>query len=137
MTRVGILRERANNLRTLAQSFDSPTIRADLLVLAKRSEELAHAAEHKAQIGNYVARLVVLVSVAAATVPFGSTLAQNTPQSPMPVAAQSTCPKTMPDVDQVACWVSVPPQPVPAERPPLPLLRGSDGTTIIGPKPPG
>ena len=47
MTRVGVLRERANILRTLAQSFDSPTLQADLLVLAKRCEELAHAAERE------------------------------------------------------------------------------------------
>jgi hypothetical protein len=54
MTRVGVLRVRANILRTLTQSFDSPTIRADLLVLAKRCEELAGEAsreitERKAQ----------------------------------------------------------------------------------------
>ena len=79
--------------------------------------------------------LVVLAWIAAPAVLPGATLAQNAPQSPVPVAAQSACPETMPDVDRVACWVSAAPEPVPAgQRPPPPLLRGSDGTTIIGPK---
>ena len=53
-----------------------------------------------------------------------------------PVAAQSACPETMPDVDRVACWVSAGPAPVPAgPKPPSALLRGPDGTAIIGPKP--
>jgi hypothetical protein len=53
-----------------------------------------------------------------------------------PVAAQSACPETMPDVDRVACWVSAGPEPAPAgQKPPSALLRGPDGTAIIGPKP--
>ena len=85
-------------------------------------------------MGHSIVRLFVLTSIAAGAVLSGSTLAQNTPQSPVPVAAQSACPEPMPDVDRVACVVSAPPEPVPAQRPPPPLLRGSDGTTIIGPK---
>jgi len=55
---------------------------------------------------------------------------------PAPVAAQSACPETMPDVDRLACWVSASPEPAPAgQKPPSALLRGPDGTTIIGPKP--
>jgi hypothetical protein len=56
--------------------------------------------------------------------------------APAPVAAQSPCPDTTPDVDRVACWVSAGPEPAPAgpTSPPA-LLRGSDGTPIIGPKP--
>jgi hypothetical protein len=54
-----------------------------------------------------------------------------------PVAAQSACPDTMPDVDRLACWVSAKPEPAPgAGKPPAALLRGSDGTAVIGPKPP-
>jgi hypothetical protein len=45
--------------------------------------------------------LLVLAWIAATAVLSGSTLAQNT--SPFaPVAAQSACPETMPDVDRVA-----------------------------------
>jgi len=77
---------------------------------------------------------VVLAWIAATAVLPGSALAQNTPQTPAPVAAQSACPGTMPDVDRVACWVSAVPEPAPGgQRSPVPLLRGSDGTTIIGP----
>ena len=55
---------------------------------------------------------------------------------PAPVASQSACPETMPDLDRTACWVSAGPEPLPAgQKPPPALLRGSDGTTIIGPKP--
>ena len=56
--------------------------------------------------------------------------------APAPVASQSACPETMPDVDRVACWVSAGPEPAPSgPKPPAALLRSSDGTTIIGPKP--
>ena len=56
--------------------------------------------------------------------------------APAPVAAQSACPETMPDVDRIACWVSAGPEPLPAgQKPPSALLRGPNGTTIIGPKP--
>jgi hypothetical protein len=79
--------------------------------------------------------LVMLAWIAATVVLPGSTLAQNTPQTLAPVAAQSACPETMPDVDRVACWVSAAPKPAPpGQRPSSPLLRGSDGTTFIGPK---
>jgi hypothetical protein len=47
MTRVEALRERANILRTLAQSFESPVLRADLFVLAKRCEKLAGEAQRE------------------------------------------------------------------------------------------
>jgi hypothetical protein len=91
MTRVGVLRERANILRTLAQSFDSPTLRADLLVLAKRCEEPAHAAEHKTQIGNYVARLVVLASMVAAAVPLDRLWLRTRRRSPHSPPARKPC----------------------------------------------
>jgi hypothetical protein len=41
MMRVNILREQATKIRVIADTVGSPTLRADLLVLAKRSEELA------------------------------------------------------------------------------------------------
>jgi hypothetical protein len=41
MYRVETLREQARILRTLAKFFDSPPLRGDVLVLAKRSDELA------------------------------------------------------------------------------------------------
>ena len=41
MNRVDTLREQSAILRTLAESFDEPTIRADLLALAQRCERLA------------------------------------------------------------------------------------------------
>ena len=44
MTRVETLRQQASILRSLAKSFDAPLLRADLLVLAKRCEELADEA---------------------------------------------------------------------------------------------
>ena len=80
--------------------------------------------------------LVVLTWVAAPVVLSGSTLAQNAQQSPVPVVSQSACSDTIRDVDRIACVVSAPPEPVPAQRPPPPLLRGSDGITIIGPTSP-
>jgi len=55
---------------------------------------------------------------------------------PAPVASQSACPDTMPDLDRLACWVSAGPEPAPGGRnPPSALLRSPDGATIIGPKP--
>ena len=53
MQRAQTLRERANALRALAKSFESPTIRSDLVVLAKRCEELAHAAEREVRKRGY------------------------------------------------------------------------------------
>jgi len=56
--------------------------------------------------------------------------------APSPVAAQSACPESMPDVDRLACVVSVKPEPATGARKSQPaLLRGTDGTAIIGPKP--
>jgi hypothetical protein len=56
--------------------------------------------------------------------------------APAPMASQSACPDTMRDVDRIACWVSGGPEPLPEGQKPSPaLLRGSDGTAIIGPKP--
>jgi hypothetical protein len=56
---------------------------------------------------------------------------------PPPMASsQPACPDTMPDVDRIACRVAAGPEPLPAGQNPSPaLLRGSDGTAIIGPKP--
>jgi hypothetical protein len=81
-------------------------------------------------------RLLIVAWIAATAVLSGSALAQNTPQPLAPVAAQSACPETLPDVDRVACLVSLAPEAAPARpKPQPPLLRGPDGTTIIGPKP--
>jgi hypothetical protein len=55
------------------------------------------------------------------------------PSSPR-VAAQSECPESLPDVDRLACVVSARPEPVPKSKPAPVLLRGPDGTPIIGPK---
>jgi hypothetical protein len=56
--------------------------------------------------------------------------------APAPVVSQSACPDTMRDVDRIACWVSAGPEPAPGvQKPSPPLLRGPDGTTVIGPKP--
>ncbi len=41
MRRVEVLREQAAMLRTLADSFDAPEIKADLLALADRCDQLA------------------------------------------------------------------------------------------------
>ena len=73
--------------------------------------------------------------ILATVVLVGSAIAQSAP-SKVVSASQSACAETMRDVDRIACWVSAAPQPVPAGPKPEPaLLRGSDGTTIIGPKP--
>jgi hypothetical protein len=78
--------------------------------------------------------LSVMVWIAAPVILAGSTFGQTAQQTVAPVAAQSDCPETLPDVDRVACLVSAAPAPVPAgPKPQPPLLRGSDGTTIIGP----
>jgi hypothetical protein len=45
MTRVGQLREQARILRTLAGSFDIPSIKEQLLALAARCEDLAASIE--------------------------------------------------------------------------------------------
>lgn len=73
--------------------------------------------------------------ILASVVLVGSAFAQTAPK--VVSASQSACPDTIRDVDRIACWVSAPPAPVPGAGPkPAPaLLRGSDGTTIIGPKP--
>jgi hypothetical protein len=79
---------------------------------------------------------LALACIAAPALLSGSALAQSTTQSSTWVAAQSACPDSMPDVDRIACFVSAYPGPVPAgQKSAPPLLRGSDGTTIIGPKP--
>jgi hypothetical protein len=75
--------------------------------------------------------LVVVAWITAPAVLSGSALAQNTTQSVAPVAAQSACPEPMPD--WVACGVSAAQGPAPALQRRRPPLRGSDGTTIIGP----
>jgi hypothetical protein len=41
MTRVDTLREQALVMRALAKTFDSPALRSELMVIAKRCEELA------------------------------------------------------------------------------------------------
>lgn len=48
MTRVETFREQASILRTLAKSFELPTLRGDLIALAKRCEALAEEAEREA-----------------------------------------------------------------------------------------
>ena len=45
MEQIETLRERASIIRSLAQSFDQPVVRADLLLLAMRCEEMAEEAE--------------------------------------------------------------------------------------------
>ena len=61
-------------------------------------------------------------------------MAQKASQA-IPAVSQSECPDTMSDVDRVACFVSLSPEAAPpGPKPPEPLLRGSDGTAIIGPK---
>ena len=47
MNRVDTLREQAAILRKLAESFDDATMRADLLGLAERCEQLAQVAATK------------------------------------------------------------------------------------------
>ena len=78
--------------------------------------------------------LAVLTWIAAPLVLAGSTFAQTAQPSPVPVVPKSACPETLPDVDRVACLVSLAPEAAPARpKPEPPLLRGSDGTPIIGP----
>ena len=55
---------------------------------------------------------------------------------PAPMASQSACPDTLPDVDRIACRLAAGPEPAAGQKPSPALLRGSDGTTIIGPKAP-
>jgi hypothetical protein len=45
MEQIETLREQASIIRSLAQSFDQPVVRADLLILAMRCEEMAEEAE--------------------------------------------------------------------------------------------
>jgi hypothetical protein len=47
MTRVEVLRQQAKIMRSLAESFGSPSIRDDLIGLAKRCEALASEIESK------------------------------------------------------------------------------------------
>ena len=47
MDRIETLREQANILRALAQSFESPALRENLLYVAKRCEDLAAQAERE------------------------------------------------------------------------------------------
>ena len=56
--------------------------------------------------------------------------------APSPLAAQSDCPATLPDVDRLACWVSARPETAPDTRKPSVLLRNSDGRAVIGPNAP-
>jgi hypothetical protein len=73
-------------------------------------------------------RAVVLISLALL-------MAACAKPAPLPVASQSACPDTLSDVDRLACWVSVNPEPAPGGRKPSVLLRNPDGTAVIGPKP--
>ena len=78
--------------------------------------------------------LAILTWIVAPVILAGPTFAQTVQPSPVPVVSKSTCPETMSDVDRVACWVSLAPEPAPAgPKPQPPLLRGSDGAMIIGP----
>jgi hypothetical protein len=72
-------------------------------------------------------RAVVLISL--------TLLAACAKPAPSPVASQSACPDTLSDVDRLACWVSANPEPVSATRKPSALLRDSEGSAVIGPKP--
>jgi hypothetical protein len=45
MERIRTLREQATVIRSLAKALDQPLLRADLLVLALRCEEMAEEAE--------------------------------------------------------------------------------------------
>ena len=51
--------------------------------------------------------------ILASVVLVGSAFAQNAPPKVVS-ASQSACADTMRDVDRIACWVSVAPEPVPA-----------------------
>ena len=100
---------------------------------------LAHAVAHRYRQRMVIWRaanlLGVLTWIAAPVVLAGSTSSQTAQQPPVPVVPKSACPETLSDVDRVACLVSLAPEAAPA-RPkpqPPPLLRGSDGITIIGP----
>lgn len=87
---------------------------------------------------NSISLSFVLAWSIAAVVFAGSSYGQNAPQrNPAPGAPQSACSDTMSDVDRIACWVAAGPEPLPSgsQRPSPALLRGSGGTTIIGPKP--
>ncbi len=54
--------------------------------------------------------------------------------APAPVAAESACPATLPDVDRLACWLSAGPVAAPEAHKPAVLLRNADGGQIIGSK---
>ena len=99
---------------------------------------LAHVVAHRYRQRMVIWRtanlLAVLTWIAAPVVLAGSTFAQTAQPSPVPVVPKSACPDTLPDVDRVACLVSLAPEAAPARpKPQPPLLRGSDGTPIIGP----
>ena len=84
-------------------------------------------------MARFVSLLAGLVSVVAALTDEGTALAQKAPQA-IPAVSQSACPDALSDVDRVACFVSLSPEAAPPRpKPPEPLLRGSDGKTIIGP----
>lgn len=72
-------------------------------------------------------RAVVLIALAL--------LAACATSAPAPVASKSTCPEGLSDVDRLACWVSARPGPAPDARQPPVLLRNTDGSAVIGPKP--
>ena len=95
---------------------------------------MAHRYRQRMVIWRAANLLAVLTWIAAPLVPAGSAFAQTAQRSPMPVVSKSACPETLPDVDRVACLVSLAPEAAPARpKPQPPLLRGLDGTTIIGP----
>jgi len=94
---------------------------------------MAHRYRQRMVIWRAANLLVVLTWIATPLVLAGSAFAQTAQQS-LPVVSKSACPETLPDVDRVACLVSLAPEAAPARpKPEPPLLRGSDGTTIIGP----
>jgi len=47
MEQTETLREQASTIRSLAKSFDRPVVRADLLLLALRCEEMVEEAERE------------------------------------------------------------------------------------------
>jgi len=68
---------------------------------------------------------------------FLAVLAGCSKPEPSPVASQSACPATLPDVDRLACWVSANPEPVVAgAHQPSAMLRDANGTALVGPNSP-
>jgi hypothetical protein len=71
-------------------------------------------------------RALVLIAVAL--------LAACAKPEPSPVAAESTCPATLPDVDRLACWLAAGPVVAPDAHKHSALLRNADGSSVIGSK---